>query len=137
LSIAREPNRSALLRETGRQASTRLAAIDARIHSQRYAGVQYATDGEGIHRATLYSSSPGVPKFFPRRLRRRNATQPLENADKEAWAASQYFRRPVSQQSSQKLFGRRIVADQRPRASGRSRSATRARGSLSRRTGRW
>src|SRR6059036_632239 len=64
LSIAREPDHSALLRQAGRQTSPGLVATDARIHSQRYAGLQHATDGERIHRAPVYSRGEIVREFF-------------------------------------------------------------------------
>ena len=42
------------LRETRRQTSSRLAALDARIHSERYTGVQHAANGEGLYTEKLY-----------------------------------------------------------------------------------
>src|SRR5439155_4236055 len=137
LSIAREPDRAALLRETGRQTSPRLAAIDARIHSQRHASVQHPTHGEGIYRATLYSSSSGIRKFLSRRLRRCDPPKSVENTDAKGLAASADLRRPSNEQRWAKHFRRRIIADQSAGASGRSRSTTGARRSLSWRSGQW
>ena len=50
-------------------------------------------------------------EFFSRRLRRRHATEPVENANAQGLAASADFRCSSRQQRSTKHFGRRIVAD--------------------------
>ena len=65
LPVARKPDHPALLRETGRQTSARLAAIDARIDPQRHAGLQHPSHGEGIHRASLHLPRPRRTWSFP------------------------------------------------------------------------
>ena len=57
-------NRSTLLRETGWQTSSGLAATDARINPQHI--LQHPADGKGIHRATLHSGREIVQENFSR-----------------------------------------------------------------------
>ena len=122
----RNAGHPALLRQAGRPAAHRVAAVDARVDAQRHARLQHAPHGQGIPGAPLRHGGAGrTTSSTPTRASRPTVLSEWKNKMRRDWAADPHQRRADRARRPHAHPGRRQAGH--PRARGPRARSRRAR----------